>query len=171
VNGTIIASQTTTVTYSWSSGGGGTIQVGPGGVTVHGKVASGSPPWNGSDTLSVTSPVTESASINLSTTCSFLAVSASNSGSEGGSEDVAITPVTIFASGGNGSYQFSLSGPGWMSLSASGSSATVTGTPPATDGNCTSTNYNATVTVTDTEASPQSAQTSFSVRVSTRCIQ
>jgi serine/threonine-protein kinase len=170
VTGTITANQTTTVTYHWSSGGGNTITVGPGGTTVSDKVPSGSPPWNGSDTLTVTSPANKSSSINLSTTCKFPVLSAVNSGSVSTNDGTAVS-VGIRVTGGNGSYNYSLSGPGWLSLASSGASATVSGTTPNTNQNCVNTPYTVTVTVTDSEASPQTASTTFTITSSSLCIQ
>jgi hypothetical protein len=170
VTGTITANQAATVTYHWSSGNGATIQVGPGGTTVSDKVPSGSPPWNGSDTLTVTSPVTKTASINLSTTCKFPVLSVRNSGSISTNDGTAVS-VAIGVSGGNGSYNYQLSGPGWLSIAPNGSSATVSGTTPNTNQNCVNTTYTATVTVTDTEASPQTTSTTFTITSSSLCIQ
>ena len=164
------------MTYHWARSQGGnsgsaTVSVPAGGsVGVSDSVTPASNNWEIGDTLTVTSPSSHSATAKVAFQCSFPALSASNSGSESASEGAAIKPVTVTASGGNNSYQFSLSGPSWMSLTSSGSTATITGTPPLTDSNCARTPYTATVTVTDTEASPQTASTSFTITALSTCL-
>jgi hypothetical protein len=174
--GAISADRATTVTYHWArsdgtSSGSATRSVAAGGsASVSDSVTPASNNWEIGDTLTVTAPSSHSATAKLAFQCSFPALSASNSGSESANEGSPMAAVTVTASGGNGSYQFSLSGPSWMSLSASGSTATVTGTPPFTDSNCARTPYTATVTVTDTEASAQTASTSFTITALSTCL-
>jgi serine/threonine-protein kinase len=170
VTATITSSQATNVSYQWSSGATGSAQVGPSGTTVQDTVTPDSLNWSGSDTLTVTSPSTQSQSIDLATTCTFPALSASNSGDASTYQGTS-TSVTVYASGGNGTYNYQLSGPGWLSIAPNGSSATVSGTPPVIAGeNCQSDTYPVTVTVSDTEGSPQTMQTSFNIIASSNCI-
>jgi serine/threonine-protein kinase len=174
VNGAISSNRAATVTYHWArsngtSSGPATASVPAGGsVGVSDSVSPASNNWEIGDTLTVTSPSGHSATAKIAVQCSYPTLSASNSGSEsanGGGQP--ITPVTVSASGGNGSYRFSLSGPSWLSITSSGSSATVSGTPP--NNNSTVCFNDVTVTVTDTEASRQTASTQFTITVSSAC--
>jgi serine/threonine-protein kinase len=155
VTAAISASRSTLVTYHWSSGKGGTVTAGPGGVGVSDSVTSGSPPWSGSDTLTVTSPSSKSASINLSSTCRYLTLSVSNPGSQNATLGVPFS-LQIQASGGDGHYTFSWSSPRNnlpAGLSINPSTGLISGTPQNAEV------YILIVTVTDGEAKPQSAST------------
>ncbi len=129
VSGAISSDKATTVAYHWSSGAGSTASIPAGGsVSVTDTVTSGSPPWNGGDTLTVTSPSTHSASIKLSSTCRFLALSLTNPGDQFPTVKFPFS-LTLQASGGNGQYNWSASNlpPG---LGISG--GVISGTPTTT---------------------------------------
>jgi hypothetical protein len=143
------------VTYHWSSGKGGTVTAGPGGVRVTDTVASGAPPWNGSDTLTVTSPSSKSASVSLSSTCTYLTLSVATPGSRDANVGVPLS-IQVQASGGDGHYTFSWSSPRGnlpKGLSVNPSTGLISGTPQDAEA------YILIVTVTDGEAKPQSAST------------
>jgi tRNA A-37 threonylcarbamoyl transferase component Bud32 len=155
VTGTISASRSTSVTYHWSSGKGGTVTAGPGGVSVSDSVTSGSPPWNGSDTLTVTSPSSKSASVKLSSTCTYAMLSVANPGNQSYNPGEPFS-LQIHASGGDGHYTFSWSSPRGnlpAGLSINPSTGLISGTPQDQE------DYILIVTVTDGEAKPQSAST------------
>ncbi|HEX3964335.1 MAG TPA: protein kinase [Trebonia sp.] len=155
VTAAISASRSTSVTYHWSSGKGGTVTAGPGGVGVSDNVTSGNPPWNGSDTLTVTSPSSKSASTNLSSTCTYSTLSVTNPGDQSVNLDVPFS-VQVQASGGDGHYTFSWSSPRNnlpKGLSINPSTGLISGTPQQGE------DYILIVTVTDGEAKPQSAST------------
>jgi hypothetical protein len=143
------------VTYHWSSGKGGTVTAGPGGVKVTDTVASGNPPWNGSDTLTVTSPSSKSASVSLSSTCTYATLSVANPGTQEVNFGNSFS-LQIQASGGDGHYTFSWSSPRGnlpKGLSINPSTGLISGTPQNAEA------YILIVTVTDGEAKPQSAST------------
>ena len=155
VTGTISASRSASVAYHWSSGKGGTVTAGPGGVSVTDTVAQEAPPWSGSDTLTVTSPSSKSASINLASTCTYSTLSVSNPGNQEAGLDEPFS-LQIQASGGDGKYTFSWSSPRGnlpAGLSINPSTGLISGAPQEPDA------YILIVTVTDGEAKPQSAST------------
>ena len=155
VSGTITASKSTSVTYHWSSGNGGTVTAGPGGVAVTDSVASGKPPWNGSDTLTVTAPSSVSKSISLAATCTYATLSVANPGTQEVDFGNSFS-LQIQASGGDGHYTFSWSSPRGnlpAGLSINSSTGLISGTPQDAEA------YILIVTVTDGEAKPQSAST------------
>jgi eukaryotic-like serine/threonine-protein kinase len=170
VTGTIHSTQATTVHYSWSaSGKSASVGVGKGGsvsVTDSVTLPVSTKPSSGSDALTVSSPSSVSASVPFSASCSFPALQVTNPGAQTGNEGQPFS-VDIPVSGGNGSYNFSVSGASWVSVSSSG---TVSGTPPRTDTNCSSTTYTLTVTVSDTESPAQTQPVTFTVQVFGLCI-
>jgi eukaryotic-like serine/threonine-protein kinase len=172
--GTISADRATSVTYHWARSNGTssaavTKSVAAGGsVSVSDSVTPASDNWEIGDTLTVTAPSGHSATAKLAVQCSPV-MTVSNPGNQSVNEGSGIK-VPVTASGGNGTYRFSLSGPSWMSLSTSGATTTVIGTAPSTDTSCGhTTDFLVTVTVTDTEASPQTKPVSFTVTAVNFC--
>ena len=139
-----------------------------GSVGVSDSVTPASDNWEIGDTLTVTAPSSHSAAAKLAVQCSPV-MAVSNPGNQSVNEGSDIK-VPVTASGGNGAYRFSLSGPSWMSLSTSGATTTVIGTAPFTDTSCGhTTDFAVTVTVTDTEASAQTKSASFTVTAVNFC--
>jgi hypothetical protein len=174
VSGSISSTRATSVTYHWArsdgtSSGSVTKSVAAGGsVPASDSVTPTSGNFEIGDTLTVTSPSSHSATAKVAVQCSPV-LTVSSPGDQSASDGIAITPFTVPVSGGNGSYNFSISGASWASIDSSG---TVTGTPPVfSDANCIRTPYDVTVTVTDTEAQPQSKQVMFTITSSSQCIQ
>jgi hypothetical protein len=117
-------------------------------------VTAASNQWQITDTLAVTSPSAHSASATVSVQCDYPTLTMTNPGTLLRPPEGEAYTLSLTASGGNGSYNWSATGlpPG---LSFSG--GVITGTP-TTEGR-----FRVTVTVTDTEASPQSASVSFTI--------
>src|SRR5207248_3203853 len=100
--------------------------------------------WEIGDTLTVTAPSSHSATAKLAVQCSPV-LTISNPGNQSVNEGSGFKS-TVTASGGNGTYRFSGSGPAWMTFSASGATLTISGTAPSTDTRCgTTTDYPVTV--------------------------
>jgi serine/threonine protein kinase len=160
VPGTISSNRATTVTYHWARSNGtstGATQVAipaGGSVSVPDSVTAASNQWQITDTLAVTSPSAHSASATVSVQCDYPTLTMTNPGTLLRPPEGEAYTLSLTASGGNGSYNWSATGlpPG---LSFSG--GVITGTP-TTEGR-----FRVTVTVTDTEASPQSASVSFTI--------
>ena len=109
----------------------------------------------------MTSPSSKSASIDLSSTCTYSTLSVANPGTQDVEPDVPFS-LQIQASGGNGHYTYSWSSPRGnlpAGLSINPSTGLISGTPAEEDA------YILIVTVTDSEATPQSASTRFYVNV------
>jgi serine/threonine-protein kinase len=160
VPGTISSNRATTVTYHWARSNGtttGATQVAipaGGSVSVPDSVTAASNQWQITDTLAVTSPSAHSASATVSVTCDYPTLTMTNPGTLLRPPEGEAYTLSLTASGGNGSYNWSATGlpPG---LSFSG--GVITGIP-TTEGR-----FPVKITVTDTEASPQSASVSFTI--------
>jgi serine/threonine protein kinase len=162
VPGTITSNRAATVTYHWARSNGtstGATQVeipAGGSVSVPDSVTAASNQWQITDTLAVTSPSAHSASATLSVKCNYPTLTMTNPGNQQPVIDEAYT-LSLTASGGNGSYNWSETGALPLGLSFSG--GVITGTP-TTEVRVPPT---ITVTVTDTEATPQSFSVSFTI--------
>jgi serine/threonine protein kinase len=159
VPGTISSNRATTVTYHWArsdqtSTGPTQVEIPAGGtVSVPDSVTAASNQWEITDTLVVTSPSAHSASATVSVACSYPTLTVTNPGAlVQPTLDQAYT-LSLTPSGGNGSYNWSETGPLPPGLSFSG--GVITGTPTKAG------RFRVTITVSDTEASPQSASVSF----------
>jgi hypothetical protein len=159
VPGTISSNRAATVTYHWARSNGtstGATQVAvPAGgtVSVPDAVTAASNQWSITDTLMVTSPSAHSASANVSVACSYPTLTLPQPVSPQQPQIGQPYTLSLTPSGGNGSYNWSVTGTLAPGLSFNG--GVITGTPTTVG------RFPVKITVTDTEASPQSASVSF----------
>jgi eukaryotic-like serine/threonine-protein kinase len=164
VSATVTSTEDTAVTYHWvrgdgSSTGARTISDSPDGATVTDDVPvelGESDSWTDTDELEVTAPATASDSISLAYTCSPQ-LSVQTDGLPSGQEGSAYPAQDLSASGGDGTYTWSVSGlPSGLSLSGD----TISGTPTEAG------SFPVTVKVTDGETpTPQTASATYTLAV------